>query len=80
MIMLACYLTQLPPISTHHSPPCSADEVVVSADGADLPAVAARLGHASPTTTLRVYAHAVAAGDARAAELTGSRLPPPRNS
>lgn len=38
MIMLACYLTQLPPISTHHSPPCSADEVVVSADGADLPA------------------------------------------
>ncbi len=50
------------------------------ADGADLPAVAARLGHASPTTTLRVYAHAVAAGDARAAELTGSRLPPPRNS
>lgn len=37
-------------------------------DGVPIAAVAARLGHADPSITLGVYAHALPADDARAAE------------
>lgn len=36
--------------------------------GADVKTVQARLGHASPSTTLSIYAHSIEANDVRAAE------------
>ena len=36
--------------------------------GSDVKTVQARLGHASPSTTLAIYAHAIEANDRRAAE------------
>lgn len=43
-------------------------------DGIDLAAVAARLGHSSPTITLRVYAHALEESDRQAAGVMGGKL------
>jgi integrase len=47
------------------------------AEGLPVPAVAARLGHASPAITMGIYAHALPGQDAKAARtfeamLTGS--------
>ncbi len=42
--------------------------------GVPLPTVAARLGHASGTTTLRIYAHRTAGADTQAAEVIGDLL------
>jgi integrase len=44
------------------------------AGGHDLRSVAARLGHADPTTTMRTYARAVAAREAAIAETLASEL------
>ena len=44
------------------------------AGGHDLRSVAARLGHADPTTTMRTYAHAVAARDAAIAQTLAEAL------
>jgi integrase len=44
------------------------------AAGHDVRSVAARLGHANPSMTLRVYAHAVEAADAALAETLGEVL------
>ena len=43
--------------------------------GTDVLTVAGRLGHADPSTTLRIYAHAFEARDRQAAEVTGALLP-----
>lgn len=43
--------------------------------GTDVSTVAARLGHADPSTTLRIYAHAFEARDRQAAEVMGALLP-----
>jgi integrase len=42
--------------------------------GVDVRTVAGRLGHADPTVTVRVYAHAVEERDRAAAELLGTRF------
>ena len=42
--------------------------------GVPVHVVAARLGHASPVTTMRVYAHVLPKSDTQAAELTGALL------
>jgi integrase len=47
---------------------------ILLAEGVPLPAVARRLGHASPATTLRIYAHSTAASDAAATKAIGSAL------
>jgi len=47
------------------------------AAGTDLRTVAGRLGHADPSMTLRVYAHALPERDREAAELLGRVLMPP---
>lgn len=39
------------------------------AAGVDIPTVSARLGHSSPATTMKVYAHALKGRDTKAAEL-----------
>ena len=44
------------------------------ADNADIPTVGARLGHAQTSTTLNIYAHAIAEKNAAAATGLGSRL------
>jgi integrase len=44
------------------------------AKGTDVATVAMRLGHASPVTTMRVYAHVLEAHDRNAAALMGSLL------
>ena len=44
------------------------------ANGTDVATVAMRLGHASPVTTMRVYAHVLEAHDRNAAALMGSLL------
>ena len=46
------------------------------AAGADPVTVSNRLGHADPSITLRVYAHAVEARDRDAANLLGSIVSP----
>lgn len=43
--------------------------------GTDVLTVAGRLGHADPSTTLRIYAHAFEARDRQAAEVLGALLP-----
>lgn len=48
------------------------------AAGFDPVTVAARLGHADPSVTLRVYAHAVEARDRAAAEMLGALVMPSR--
>jgi integrase len=45
------------------------------AAGTDVLTVAGRLGHADPSTTLRIYAHAFEARDRQAAEVMGALLP-----
>jgi integrase len=47
------------------------------AAGLPVPAVAARLGHADPSTTLRTYAHALAGQDRTAADAIGELLAGP---
>jgi integrase len=42
--------------------------------GTDVRTVAARLGHADPSTTLRVYSHAIADRDKAAAQIIGELL------
>ena len=42
--------------------------------GVPVHVVAARLGHASPVTTMRVYAHVLPKSDVQAAELVGALL------
>jgi integrase len=44
------------------------------ADGLPVPAVAARLGHASPAVTMTVYAHALKGQDAQAAQAVEALL------
>ncbi|MGH9105041.1 MAG: tyrosine-type recombinase/integrase [Acidimicrobiales bacterium] len=44
------------------------------AEGTDVATVAARLGHASPVTTMRVYAHVLEAHDRKAASVMGALL------
>jgi integrase len=44
------------------------------AGGADVRTVAGRLGHADPSTTLRIYAHAVEAKDRELAGLLGAAV------
>jgi len=44
------------------------------ADGTDIRTVAARLGHSQTSTTLNIYAHAVAEANALAAKGLGNRL------
>jgi integrase len=46
------------------------------ARGADIRTVASRLGHADPSVTLRIYAHAVEARDREVAALLGETLRP----
>ena len=48
--------------------------------GYDLPTVAARLGHADPSVTLRVCAHAVQRTDVELATRLGEALLPPTGS
>ncbi len=45
--------------------------------GYSLPMVSGRLGHADPSTTLRVYAHAVSGRDAELAASLGALLEDP---
>lgn len=44
------------------------------AEGTDVATVAGRLGHASPVTTMRVYAHVLEARDRKAAGVMGALL------
>jgi integrase len=46
--------------------------------GVPVPTVAARLGHADGTTTMKIYAHRTERGDEQAAEVVGAALPFPR--
>jgi len=46
------------------------------AAGADIRTVATRLGHADPSTTLRIYAHAIEARDRDVANILGKALRP----
>lgn len=48
--------------------------------GVPVPTVAARLGHADGTTTMRIYAHRTERGDEQAAEVVGAVLPFPAAS
>jgi integrase len=50
------------------------------ASGADVRTVAGRLGHADPSTTLRIYAHAVEARDRELAGMLGIAVLGPMNS
>lgn len=45
-------------------------------EGADVKTVQARLGHASPNTTLAIYSHAIEANDRKAADAFGELLSP----
>ena len=47
------------------------------AAGADIRTVAGRLGHADPSLTLRIYAHAVEARDREVANILAQALAPP---
>lgn len=47
------------------------------AAGVDVRTVAGRLGHASPSTTLSIYAHWVPAADRAAADVAGGLFLPP---
>jgi integrase len=49
------------------------------ASGADVRTVAGRLGHADPSTTLRIYAHAVEARDRDLAGMLGTAVLGPMN-
>ena len=42
--------------------------------GVPVPTVAARLGHADGTTTMKIYAHRTIRGDEQAAEVVGAAL------
>ena len=43
-------------------------------EGADVKTVQARLGHASPSTTLSIYSHAIEANDRKAADAFGELI------
>lgn len=45
---------------------------ILLGEGAPLPDVSKRLGHASPDITAKIYAHAIEGNDARLAELAGN--------
>lgn len=47
---------------------CHTQATLLIGAGADVKTVQARLGHASPSTTLSIYAHSIEANDVRAAE------------
>jgi len=61
---------------TFHDLKHTAGTALVSA-GVDIKTAQARLGHASPITTLRVYAQATEQADRAAAEAIGDQLRPP---
>ena len=66
------------PFRFHDLRHLSATELVGA--GVDVRTVASRLGHADPSVTLRVYAHAVQERDRAAAELLGTRFALPTAS
>jgi integrase len=66
------------PFRFHDLRHLSATELI--AGGMDVRTVAGRLGHADPTVTLRVYAHAAQERDRAAAELLGTRFALPTAS
>lgn len=49
-------------------------------EGADVKTVQARLGHASPSTTLSIYSHAIEANDRKAADAFGELISQESNS
>ncbi len=66
------------PFRFHDLRHLSATELIAA--GVDVRTVAGRLGHADPTVTLRVYAHAAQERDRAAAELLGNRFALPTAS
>jgi integrase len=59
-------------IRFHDERHAGASELIAA--GMPIPAVAARLGHASPRTTMQVYAHAIAGSDHVAAAIMGDLM------
>ena len=67
-----CLRLGLPPVTPHGLRHLHAS--LLLAQGLPVPAVSARLGHANPSITMAVYAHAIGKGDAAAAEAIGRVL------
>ena len=67
----------LPPISIHSLRHTNATLMISS--GTPVTTVARRLGHASPSTTMKIYAHAIQSADAAAAETLQDILAPTAN-
>ena len=67
-----CMRLDLPPVTPHGLRHLHAS--LLLAQGLPVPAVSARLGHANPSITMSVYAHAIGKGDAAAAEAIGRVL------
>lgn len=66
-------------VKLHHLRHFMASQMLAA--GVDVRTVANRLGHANPTTTLRVYAHLIPEADRAAADDLGQLLdPPPRTA
>ena len=66
--------TDLPPIHLHSLRHTNATLAI--ANGVAVTTVAGQLGHASPTTTMKVYAHSIQAAQAAAADLMDELLAP----
>jgi integrase len=69
-----CLRLKLPPLTPHGLRHLHAS--VLLAEGLPLPAVSARLGHADPSITARVYSHALQQQDQQAAALLQRVLSP----
>lgn len=69
---------QLPNFSPHALRHTHATLLI--AEGVSIPAVSHRLGHASVTTTSRVYIHAIQSADEIASEALDNRLNPDKNN
>lgn len=67
-----CERLGLPPVTPHGLRHLHAS--LLLAAGLPVPAVSARLGHANPAITMKVYAHALAGQDAQAAQAIGRAL------
>lgn len=68
-----CARLALPAVTPHSLRHLHASLLI--ADGIPVPAVAARLGHASPHITMKLYAHALPGQDAAAAHAIAALLP-----
>jgi integrase len=66
----------LPKFSTHSLRHTNASLLI--ANGVNIPTVSKRLGHASISTTTKIYSHAIQSADEKASEILSEKLDPPQ--